>query len=89
MVGLVALVLGGLDRGNEEAILVLPLHYKSAEKLGVDPADVFESAARLVGDPGATQLRAFVKRPEADRNLSSMGYREVADEGGLLYERTW
>lgn len=84
---LVALALGGLDDGSREALLILPLIYRSAELLGEDPAALFRQAAVRVGETAAGELGRFLGRD--DRSIRSMGYVEGADEDGFRYRRTW
>ena len=88
-IALVALALGGLDSGSREALAIVPLVYRSAERLEVDPQELFEDVARYVGDEAAAQLRAFPQRSPRNRSIGAMGYEEARDEGGFRYRRTW
>lgn len=87
--GLVALALAGLDSGSREALAIVPLVYRSAERLDVDPDGLFEEVARHVGDAAAAQLRAFPQRGPHARSIGAMGYEEARDEDGFRYLRTW
>lgn len=84
---LIALAAGGLERDSREAMLIVPLVYRSAELLGEDPARLFEEVAALLGGPTADTLRGFLQRP--DRSIGAMGYIESNDEDGFRYRRTW
>jgi hypothetical protein len=82
--GLVALSLAD-ESADGEALLVAPLHRRSAEKLGADPFRIFDEAAGLTDLPGARWLRDA--RDSADE-LEDNGYVEDADEDGFRYLRT-
>lgn len=88
-IALAALALGGLDDGSREALAVVPLVYRSAERLDVEPEELFEDVARHVGDEAASTLRAFPRRSPRDRSIAAMGYEESRDEDGFRYRRTW
>jgi hypothetical protein len=84
VLGLVALGLAGESEGGE-ALLVAPLHRRSAEKLGTDPARAFDEAAGLSDLPGARWLRDA--RDSADQ-IEDAGYAEDEDADGFRYMRT-
>jgi hypothetical protein len=87
--GLTAAALTAEDGGEEtrDALLVLPLLWRSAEVLGLDADAEFRGVA---ADVGRGELVDFAERPPADRAIDTMGYVEVDDEDlGFSYERTW
>jgi hypothetical protein len=84
VLGLVALGLAGESDGGE-ALLVAPLHRRSAEKLGADPARVFDEAAGLSDLTGARWLR---EARDSDDQIEDAGYAEDEDADGFRYMRT-
>jgi hypothetical protein len=84
VLGLVALSLAD-ESADGEAVLVAPLHRRSAEKLGADPLRIFDEAAGLTDLAGARWLRDA--RDSADE-LEDTGYVEDADGDGFRYLRT-
>jgi hypothetical protein len=84
VIGLVGLSLAG-DAESGEALLVAPLHRRSAEKLGADPARLFDEAAGLTDLAGARWLREA--RDSRDQ-VEDAGYVEDEDAGGFRYMRT-
>lgn len=86
--GLDAMVLAHLGVVDRETVAPLALLWRSAEVLGVDPAVAFlDAEARAGVRDGA--LARFADRTPEDRGIGPMGYREVEDEFGFHYERTW
>ncbi len=84
VLGLVALSLA--DEGAAgEALLVAPLHRRSAEKLGADAARVFDEAAGLSDLAGARWLR---EARDSDDQVEDGGFVEDEDAGGFRYLRT-
>jgi hypothetical protein len=81
-----ALLIGHDDR---DVMLVMPLPWRSAELLGLEPAQIFDRAAACLPEPASTGLRKFARRAPKDRTLACMGYVESSDEGGFRYERRW
>jgi hypothetical protein len=85
------LVMGlvGLSLAEEgaagEALLVAPLHRRSAEKLGADAARVFDEAAGLSDLAGARWLR---EARDSDDQVEDGGFVEDEDDGGFRYLRT-
>src|SRR5215217_9627525 len=80
--GLVGLSLAQADE-EHEALLVAPLHRRSAEKLGVDPGRVFDAAAGRTDLAGA---RWLAEMRDSDDQPEDAGY--VEDDGeGFRYER--
>jgi hypothetical protein len=87
--GLVAIVVGGLDSNDREALLEMPLLEDSAKRIGVLPMVPFEEAAHIVGIPGEMFLALWLGRGPEDRTLATMGYVAREDSDGLRYVRTW
>jgi hypothetical protein len=82
--GLVGLSVAQED-GGSEAMLVAPLHRRSAEKLGLDPERIFDAAAGrtdLAGARWLREVRDLQERPE------DAGYVEDADADGFRYLRS-
>ena len=82
--GLVALSLAD-ETADGEALLVAPLHRRSAEKLGADPFRLFDEAAGLTDLAGARWLR---EARDSDDQLEDTGYVEDEDADGFRYLRT-
>jgi hypothetical protein len=83
VLGLVGLSLAQAD-DDHEALLVAPLHRRSAEKLGVDAGRVFDEAAGrtdLAGARWLSEMRDSEDQPE------DAGYVEDDDGEGFRYER--
>jgi hypothetical protein len=83
VIGLVGLSLAG-DAESGEALLVAPLHRRSAEKLGSDPVRLFDEAAGLSDLPGARWLR---EARDSDDQVEDAGYVEDSDADGFRYMR--
>lgn len=86
-VGLDALALASSLGDSREALLIMPLLWKSAENLGLDAETEFRISAERAGDGEA--IAGFAQRDREDRTIEAMGYVEVEDELGFRYERTW
>jgi hypothetical protein len=84
VLGLVALSLTD-ETADGEALLIAPLHRRSAEKLGADSYRVFDEAAGLTDLAGARWLRDA--RDSADE-VEDTGYVEDSDADGFRYLRT-
>jgi len=84
VLGLVALGLAGEFEGGE-ALLIAPLHRRSAEKLGGDPARLFDEAAGVADLPGARWLR---EARDSEDQVEDTGFVEDEDAGGFRYLRT-
>jgi len=84
VLGLVALSLAD-ETGDGEALLVAPLHRRSAEKLGADPIRLFDEAAGVTDLAGARWLR---EARDSEDELEDTGYVEDADADGFRYLRT-
>lgn len=87
--GLLAAGLAASIGDQREATLVLPLLWRTAEILDLDPAHEFTSINERIGGPGGKQLTAFASRSSEDQSIESMGYIEDRDETGFRYRRTW
>lgn len=85
----VALVVGGLDSNEPEALMVMSLVDDAARRLGVELADLFEEAANVAGHPGAVNLAMWLMRKPEDRSIASMGFAAGADGGGFRYRLDW
>ncbi len=84
VLGLVALSLAD-EAADGEALLVAPLHRRSAEKLSADPFRLFDEAAGLTDLAGAHWLR---DARDSDDELEDTGYVEDEDGDGFRYLRT-
>ena len=84
VLGLVALSLTD-EAADGDALLIAPLHRRSAEKLGADGYRVFDEAAGLTDLAGARWLRDA--RDSADE-VEDTGYVEDSDADGFRYLRT-
>ncbi len=83
VLGLVGLSLAqGDDDG--EALLIAPLHRRSAEKLGVDAGRIFDEAAGRTDLAGA---RWLAEMRDSDDQPEDAGYVEDDDGEGFRYER--
>ena len=83
VIGLVGLSLAQADE-DYDALLIAPLHRRSAEKLGADPGRIFDEAAGrtdLAGARWLADLRDSEDQPE------DAGYVEDDDGEGFRYER--
>jgi hypothetical protein len=83
VLGLVGLSLAS-DAEVGEALLVAPLHRRSAEKLGADPRRLFDEAAGLTDLPGARWLR---EARDSEEQVEDAGYVEDEDADGFRYLR--
>jgi hypothetical protein len=81
--GLVALSLAQEADGGE-ALLVAPLHRRSAEKLGLDAERVFDTAAGRTDLAGARWLR---DARDSEDQPEDAGYVEDEDADGFRYGR--
>jgi hypothetical protein len=83
VLGLVALSVAD-EAGEGEALLVAPLHRRSAEKLGADPYRLFDEAAGETDLLGARWLR---DARDSDDQVEDAGYVEHQDADGFRYLR--
>jgi len=72
-----------------ENLLIVPLHYDAAERIGADPDAIFERAALCLYGNSASGLRSFLGRTPHDKTIGVMGYVVDSDEQGFRYRRTW
>jgi hypothetical protein len=87
---LLALALAGDRHDVREGIMILPLVYRSAELLGVEPAPLFAEAARMSDGVEMTEaIETFPARGPADRRLSAFDFVESTDADGFRYAATW
>jgi len=85
-----ALALGGFADDEREAIMILPLVYRSAELIDADPASLFAGVADPCDCAAVREeIEAFPGRSPEDRLLAAFGYVEGTDVDGFLYVRTW
>jgi len=84
VLGLVALSLAD-ESGDGEALLVAPLHRRSAEKLEADPFRLFDEAAGVSDLAGARWLR---DARDSDDQLEDTGYVEDGEGDDFRYLRT-
>lgn len=82
----VAVVAGGLDQYEREALMAMPLIDDASTRLGVELADVFEEASAALGPAGAESLRTWLSRKPENRTLACMGYVAIDDDAGFRYE---
>ena len=83
VIGLVGLSLAQAD-DDHEALLVAPLHRRSAEKLGVDAGRIFDEAAGRTDLAGA---RWLAEQRDSEDQPEDAGYVEDDDGEGFRYER--
>ena len=83
--GLVAVILAGMDSNAPEALMRMPLLEDASRRLGLDPAEVFEEASTIVGHPGRVNLMVWLTRDESDRTPESMGFEPAVDDTGFRY----
>lgn len=83
VLGLVGLSLAD-EAGEGEALLIAPLHRRSAEKLDADPRRLFDEAAGLTDLIGARWLR---DARDSDDQVEDAGYVEHQAEDGFRYLR--
>ncbi|HET8951579.1 MAG TPA: hypothetical protein VFN44_13760 [Solirubrobacteraceae bacterium] len=83
VLGLVGLSLAQSD-DEFEALLIAPLHRRSADKLGVDAPRLFDEAAGLTDLVGA---RWLAEQRDSDDQPEDTGYVEDDDGEGFRYER--
>jgi len=83
--GLIAMVVGGLDQNALEALMRMPLLEDAAGRLGLDPADVFEAVSDVVGHPGSVNLMVWLSRAPEDRTPECMGFEATGSGGSFRY----
>jgi hypothetical protein len=85
VLGLIALVVGGLEQNALESLMRMPLIEDAAKRLGLEPSDVFEDVADVVGHPGSVNLMVWLSRAPEDRTPECMGFEAFADDSGFRY----
>ena len=79
-----------ISNDEREGMLVMPLPWHAAQRLGVHQKHLYSSAASKVPEVGARALLSFIARRPEDQSLECMGYVEGAEPGGgFRYRRTW
>ena len=73
----------------KEALPVVSLLYRSIQKLGLDPRDVFADNGGYGNAVLDRFLGDFLRRSDEDRTVEAMGYVEGSDPDGFRYKRTW
>jgi hypothetical protein len=86
LLGLLALGIEGGSYDWRDNYLIVPLHYDAAQRIGANPAPIFDNVANLVGGTFAKYLRMFLQDPQP---IEVMGYLVRLGSGGFRYERTW
>jgi hypothetical protein len=86
---LLALVVEGFRWDAREDMLILSLINHSAVKVGADPRQLFEGAARHASPQVAQHLREFIGRRPEDNSIQAMGYSEETTPEGFSYARNW
>lgn len=86
--GLLALAIAFHLIDPRDVIPIFTLIYRSAQKMGLDPNDLFMTTE--ASDPEfQLQLDAFLAREDTDKSIECMGYVESKDKDGFRYRRTW
>lgn len=57
-------------------------------RLGLEPQDVFEDVADVVGHPGSVNLMVWLFRAPEDRTPECMGFEAFHDDSGFRYRWT-
>jgi len=85
--GLIALRLGWpLDDVREQIMDLAPM-YHAVVRAGADPAEIFRMAATIARDADFSSfLEEFISRPDDDKSLKALGFREVTHADGLRFE---
>jgi hypothetical protein len=87
--GLLAVGIGWALGDWRDSVLILPLHYDAATRIGIVPEGMFERSASLLPAEPANALRRFPQRSSQDKSLAAMGYIVGSDSDGFRYQRTW
>ncbi len=84
--GLLALILENNVSDFRDMLMVLVLVHHSALKLGLDPLQLFDSAAALAVDKQLTEIvSAFPRRLPHDRSLGTFRYEESGQGDSFRY----
>lgn len=85
--GLIALRLGWPADDVREQIMDLAPMYHAAHRIGADPAEIFRMAAAVARhNDFSSFLEEFLSRPESEKSLKALGFREVNHADGLRFE---
>jgi len=85
--GLAAVLLEGERDDWRESVIVLSLLNDAAKKIGTDPLQLFEDAARMAPNlPSSETIREFPRRKPEDLAIEAMGYRISTTSDGFQYE---
>jgi predicted metal-dependent TIM-barrel fold hydrolase len=88
--GLIAVgIAAELTTDIREVILILPLLWRSASVIGLDPSHEFDSVAEELNGEGSALLKSFTRRTAENQSIQVMGYIESEDDQGFRYRRTW
>jgi hypothetical protein len=87
--GLIALLLSSRSPDFRDTLMIFPLFYHAARRLGLDLGPFLDSIRQTIGDPFSAPFAEFLKRPETNKSLQVMGYAEGADNDGFRYIRNW
>jgi hypothetical protein len=81
---IVALLMAAKITDWRDSIMTMAVLYRAAQLLGVGD-QAFLDAAPEAPDPAAgTQLLDFLDRPDPDKTIESMGYRELSGKNGVI-----
>ncbi len=72
-----------------ERLMELPLLWRSAQLLGLDPKREFLNAALRTRAAGGDDLAVFARRKPRDQSLEVFWWVEIHDEEGFRYELHW
>jgi hypothetical protein len=87
--GLVAIGVDDWRFDYRDNLVIVPLHYDAAKRIGADPDAIFERAALCLYGNSASGLRSFLRRTPHDKTIGVMGYAVDSNEQGFRYRRTW
>jgi len=86
--GLIALVLEDYRGGDpKDNIMILPLLYHAAEKIGADARELFSEAASYASNKAARQILDFPQRNPRDKSLDAFFYEEIDGADGFRYKQ--
>jgi hypothetical protein len=86
--GLISMVVGGLDHNALEALMRMALLEDACRRLDLEPADVFETVAEVVGHPGSVNLMVWLNRAPEDRTVECMGFEATGSGSDFRYRWT-
>jgi hypothetical protein len=85
--GLIALRLGWPQDDMRDQIRDLAPMYHATVRTGADPAEIFRRAAGVARDNDFSSfLEDFLSRPDDEKSLEALGFREVNHADGLRFE---